>query len=443
MAGYLSESDFVMVEEGFTTRDLLEELTLGGSQDEGVSFFVADLGDVVKKHLRFLKNLPRVRPFFVVKCNSSPGVLRALAELGLGFSCANKAEMELLRHIGVPVHKIIYTSPCKQAAQVKQAARLGIQVLSFDNEVELAKVARSHPTASFHVGSGCASDPQAFTQSIADARLVFEMGTELGYRMHILDLGGGFPGTEDSKVRFEEMASVINSALDMYFPEGCGVDILAEPGRYYVASAFTLAVRIVAKKEVPSDQAGLDEEDGASPKSIVYHISEGVYGAFNCVFFDNACPMPILQKKPSPDQRMFSSSLWGPTCDDLDRVAESLWLPELQPGDWLIFENMGAYTVGTSASCSGRQACQTTYAMSRVTCCQNIHPKTSGKQCEAGFCLRKRRQRTCVNPCRVAGRSQTLCVWAPSLLPPASSELSLQFSLYLFLALLPYLRTGR
>lgn len=32
MAGYLSESDFVMVEEGFSIRDLLEELTLGASQ---------------------------------------------------------------------------------------------------------------------------------------------------------------------------------------------------------------------------------------------------------------------------------------------------------------------------------------------------------------------------------------------------------------------------
>lgn len=32
MAGYLSETDFVMVEEGFSTRDLLEELTLGASQ---------------------------------------------------------------------------------------------------------------------------------------------------------------------------------------------------------------------------------------------------------------------------------------------------------------------------------------------------------------------------------------------------------------------------
>lgn len=32
MAGYLSESDFVTVEKGFSTRDLLEELTLEASQ---------------------------------------------------------------------------------------------------------------------------------------------------------------------------------------------------------------------------------------------------------------------------------------------------------------------------------------------------------------------------------------------------------------------------
>lgn len=57
---------------------------------------------------------------------------------------------------------------------------------------------------SFHVGTGC-PDLQAYTQSIADARLVFEMGTELGHRMHILDLGGGFPGLEGAKVRFEEV----------------------------------------------------------------------------------------------------------------------------------------------------------------------------------------------------------------------------------------------
>ncbi|KAM4872426.1 antizyme inhibitor 2 isoform 5-T5 [Thomomys bottae] len=355
MAGYLSESDFVMVEEGFSTRDLLEELTLGASQ-------------------------------------------------------ATTAEMELVQHIGVPASKIIYTSPCKQIAQIRYAAEHGVQLLSFDNEMELEKVVRSHPSAkmvlciatddsrslsclslkfgaplkscrhllenakkshmevvgvSFHIGSGC-PDPQAYAQSIADARLVFQMGAELGHTMHILDLGGGFPGIEGAKVRLEEIGSVINSALDLYFPEGCGVDILAELGRYYVTSAFTVAVSIIAKKEILLDQPGREEENGSTPKTVVYHLDEGVYGIFNSVLFDNICPTPILQKKPAAEQPLYSSSLWGPAADGHDCVAEGLWLPQLHVGDWLVFDNMGAYTVGTGSLLRGAQACRITYAMSRV-----------------------------------------------------------------------------
>nr|XP_012295897.1 antizyme inhibitor 2 isoform X8 [Aotus nancymaae] len=338
--------------------------------------------------------------------------------------------MELVQHIGIPASKIIYANPCKQIAQIKYAAKHGIQLLSFDNEMELAKVVKSHPSAnlkaltdvetdleelelpqermvlcianddshslsrlslkfgvplkscrhllesakkshvevvgvSFHVGSGC-PDPQAYAQSIADARLVFEMGTELGHRMHVLDLGGGFPGTEGAKVRFEEIASVINSALDLYFPEGCGVDILAELGRYYVTSAFTVAVSIIAKKEVLLDQPGREEENGSAPKTIVYHLDEGVYGIFNSVLFDNICPTPILQKKPSTEQPLYSSSLWGPAVDGCDCVAEGLWLPQLHVGDWLVFDNMGAYTMGMGSPFGGTQTCHITYAMSRV-----------------------------------------------------------------------------
>ncbi|ELW48612.1 Arginine decarboxylase [Tupaia chinensis] len=381
MAGYLSESDFVMVEEGFSVRDLLEELALGSSQattGPGAAFFVADLGVVVRRHFSLLQCLPRVRPFYAVKCNSSLGVLKVLAELGLGFRCASKAEMELVQRIGVPASKIIYTNPCKQIAQVRYAAQRGIQLLSFDNEVELAKVVRSHPNAkmvlciaptdshspsqlslqfgasltscrrllehakeshvevvgvSFRVDSGC-PDPQAYTRSIADARLVFEMGAELGHRMHVLDLGGGFPALEGTKARLEEIAAVISSALDLYFPEGCGVDILAELGRYYVASAFTVAVSVVAKQEVLLGQPGRDEENGSAPKTFMYHLHEGVYGIFNSVLFDNACPTPVLQK--------------------------------LHVGDWLVFDNMGAYTMGTGSLPGGTRAHRVTYAMSRV-----------------------------------------------------------------------------
>lgn len=42
------------------------------------------------------------------------------------------------------------------------------------------------------------------------------------------------------------------------------------------------------------------------------------------------------------DEPVFSSSLWGPSCDALDQVVERCLLPELSVGDWLIFRNMGA-----------------------------------------------------------------------------------------------------
>ncbi|XP_072740992.1 antizyme inhibitor 2 isoform X2 [Ciconia boyciana] len=281
--------------------------------------------------------------------------------------------------------------------------------MTFDNEVELSKVAGSHPHArmllgiaadsspsahpsmmfgatfkscrrlleaakeqavevvgiSFHLGS-CGLEPQAFAQSVAAAQLAFEMGTELGYRMHLLDIGGGFPGTEDTRARFEEIAAVINSTLDLYFPDGCGVEIVARPGRYYVTSAFTFAASITAMEEVPVEQPGSDEEESGSKKSLVYHLSDGIYGTFSCLLFDSPCPRPQLHKKPCPDHPSHRSSLRGPPGQAEDRIADSLELPELQVGDWLIFKDMGAYTIATSSPLGGCPQPQITYAMSRV-----------------------------------------------------------------------------
>ncbi|XP_019329081.1 PREDICTED: antizyme inhibitor 2 isoform X1 [Aptenodytes forsteri] len=423
MNGYLNESSFMMVEEGFTTRHLLENLLVELCQavrSDQQAFFVADLGDVVKKHLHFLKALPRVKPYFPVKCNGSEGVIRLLAELGAGFACTNKAEIACVQSIGIPAGKIFYSSPCKQVAHIRYAANHGVQLMTFDNEVELSKVARSHPHArmllavaadsspaahpsmtfgatlkscrhlletakeqavevvgiSFHLGSRVL-EPEAFAQSVAAAQLAFEMGRELGYRMHLLDIGGGFPGTEDTRTRFEEIAAVINSALDLYFPDGCGVEIVARPGRYYVTSAFAFAASITAMEEVPAEQPGSDaplsplpapppEEESGGKKSLVYHLSDGIYGTFSCLLFDSPCPRPQLHKRPCPDHPSHSSSLRGPPGHAEDLIADGLELPELQVGDWLIFEDMGAYTIATSSLLGGCPRPQITYAMSRV-----------------------------------------------------------------------------
>ncbi|KGL91443.1 Arginine decarboxylase [Charadrius vociferus] len=405
MNGYLDESNFMMVEEGFTTRDLLENLLVELCQaSDQQAFFVADLGDIVKKHLRFLKALPRVKPYFPVKCNDSEGVIRLLAELGAGFACTSKAEIARVQSIRVPADKIFYSSPCKQVAHIKYAASHGVQLMTFDNEVELSKVARSHPQArvllgvaadsgppalpgmmfgttlkscrhlletakeqavevvgiSFHLGSR-GLEPQTFAQAVAVAQLAFEMGTELGYQMHLLDIGGGFPGTEDTRARFEEIAAVINSALDLYFPDGCGVDIIARPGRYYVTSAFTFAASITAMDEVPAEQPGSDGGwDG------------GMVG------WADPCARAPLSPLPAPLQRknlaargasyhpLHSSSLRGPPGHGEDCIADGLELPQLQVGDWLIFKDMGAYTIATSSLLGERPQPQITYAMSHV-----------------------------------------------------------------------------
>lgn len=75
---------------------------------------------------------------------------------------------------------------------------------------------------------------------------------------------------------------------------------------------------------------------------------------------------PSLLQKPSADQPLYSSSLWGPAVDGCDPVAEGLWLPQLHVGDWLVFDNMGAYTMDTKSLLGGTQAYRITYAMSRL-----------------------------------------------------------------------------
>lgn len=52
---------------------------------------------------------------------------------------------------------------------------------------------------SFHVGSGC-GEVAVFRRAIAAARVLFDLGTTLGFNMNLLDLGGGYPGNKGSSI---------------------------------------------------------------------------------------------------------------------------------------------------------------------------------------------------------------------------------------------------
>lgn len=311
-----------------------------------------------------------------VKCNPDPEVIRLLAALGTGFDCASKAEIEQILKIGVDPLRIIYAQPCKSRSYLRYAAQEGVKQMTFDNADELYKIQALFPNAelflriltddssslcrlslkfgasldctqellelakelklnvvgvSFHVGSG-ASDPQSFVKAVQDSRTVFDQAAYLGYDLRTLDVGGGFTGDT-----FEEMACVLSAALDDYFPPN--VRIIGEPGRYYVASAFTIACNVIARRDMRDPATG--------ETSYMLYLNDGVYGNFSSIIFDHQHPVPRILHSQNKESRGSATeySIWGPTCDGIDRITESsIFRRVLDVGDWLYFEEMGAYT---------------------------------------------------------------------------------------------------
>ncbi len=192
--------------------------------------------------------------------------------------------------------------------------------MTFDNADELYKIGRSHPRAklviriltddskslcafgikfgaplsvvpsllakakelnldvvgvSFHVGSGC-YDPTVYRDAIRRARAVFNMGKDVGYDFTLLDVGGGF---EDGL--FERAAEVLKSAIGESFPEEerkeKGIKLIAEPGRFYVSTAFRLAVNVIARR-APLGPMKTPAADGEGQPEVMCKSSPlGVY----------------------------------------------------------------------------------------------------------------------------------------------------------------------
>ena len=55
---------------------------------------MVDLGRLVDLHRNWEAALPSVEPFYAVKCNEDPALLKTLAGLGTGFDCASKVTFQ-------------------------------------------------------------------------------------------------------------------------------------------------------------------------------------------------------------------------------------------------------------------------------------------------------------------------------------------------------------
>jgi len=375
------------------TVDKLIAKKINDASIENEAFYIVNLSTVVKKYNEWISLLPRVKPFYAIKCNPSPAIIKTLAHLGTSFDCASKTEIQQVLGSGISPSRIIYANPTKMKSHIEYARSSGVDLMTFDNSHELIKIAEIYPSArlllriitddrnsicrfstkfgapldqclpllrqakelglnvvgiSFHVGSGC-MNPQSFVAAIQSAHSVFTQAEEVGFNFTVLDLGGGWPGVNDERVNFPDIANLIRPVIDDLFPSH--IEIIAEPGRYFVAESHTLAVNVFAKRTII-------EKDGE--KRFLYYVNDGVYQSFNCILFDHYEPTPlVLDSKGRTD--MYKCTIFGPTCDSMDCISKDILLTEIEVGEWLYFKNMGAYSVAAASPFNGFKSHPTTF----------------------------------------------------------------------------------
>lgn len=357
------------------------------NHDRTDAFHVVDLTSIIKQFSKWTTLLPTVKPFYAVKCNPDPQVLRLLSALGANFDCATQGEIDLvLNQLGdfcVAPEQIVYAQPQKMEKHIQFAdnSRVGLTVI--DGEDELHKMASVNSKMavlirlatddkdsvcrfskkfgaqpanapkllalakklgievkgiSFHVGSGC-GDAQAYVTAIRDARSVFDAAIALDMpALKIVDIGGGFPGSDEFSLSrglptFAELATAIKSGMDTYFSD-IKADFIAEPGRFMVAASGFHATKVYGRK------------GGDSTEKQAIYMDDGAYGSFNHVIYDHAVPKPKYFREYPADAPLIPTQVFGPTCDGMDQVCEEddTACPRIEVGDWLYWDEMGAYT---------------------------------------------------------------------------------------------------
>jgi len=367
--------------------------------ESGTPVFVIDHEKIRQNYREFKEKLPMVQAYFAVKANSNSEIIKTMYDLGASFDVASLPEFNLvyenIKYLGAKEQqdfiwdKIIYANTIKPAVDLAKLDMYKILV-TFDNLEELKKIKKHAPNVglilrirvpntgsmvelsskfgahpgeavdliaeainlglgvegiSFHVGSQC-NNFDNYSQALNFASSIFKEAklrnfaigftNKNGGKTKVLDIGGGFPARYDSTSKsFTVLAKKLTSEFKRLFSKD-DIQIIAEPGRFMVATACSLVTKIVGKSI----------RDGKT----CYYLNDGVYHTFSGQVFDHQ-PYPLHSFK---DGDLKICATFGPTCDAFDTISLSDELPEdLQIDDLLYAENIGAYSIASTTYFNG------------------------------------------------------------------------------------------
>lgn len=335
---------------------------------------------------RFLAGFPGLVTF-AVKANPEEAVVVNLAAAGImAFDVASPEEIALIRRL-VPGGVLHYNNPVRARHEIEFAVQHDVASYSVDSLSELDKLfagvpnrrsngapveitarfklpvagaaydfgakfgateeraaeilkriaARGYtPSLTFHPGTQCA-DPAAWEAYIRAARRIADAAGVMPARLNV---GGGFPS---HRVHAETPSlDAIFRLIGRVTEEVFGTDapaLICEPGRGMVGDSFALIARV---KAVRDDQH--------------VFLNDGVYGTLAELplmgMMDRISVFsPEGTRRTGEGQRRV---IFGPTCDSVDRLPGETLLPaDMEEGDFLLVQGMGAYSVVTNTRFNG------------------------------------------------------------------------------------------
>ena len=347
------------------------------AQSKKTPVLIIDKRAIRQKYKEFCDEFGEGKVYYALKANPHPGIVELLKELGCGFEISSQGELEILLYCGVSPPKIVSSNPVKTPDFIKSAHARGISLFAFDSDTEIEKLSQFAPGSqvyvrlsvsnegsewplsrkfgvevedaaellvqakgkglepygiAFHVGSQC-TRPATWREAIEKSRVVWEKVQQKGIKLHLLNIGGGFPIKYTKPVpSIREIAQVVKDTIARVFPEG--IDIILAPGRALVGEAGTLIATVIAKA-VRNGQKWLYLDIG-----VFNGLMETIGGT----------RYPIASARGSMTEKWV---LAGPSCDSFDVITTEAELPEMEIGAKVYIMSAGAYTTAYASQFDG------------------------------------------------------------------------------------------
>ncbi|HEY7005605.1 MAG TPA: type III PLP-dependent enzyme [Sphingomicrobium sp.] len=296
--------------------------------DSGVTHYdVASIGEVRLVH----ETLPKAILCFMHPVKAEEAIAEAYFDHGVRtFSLDTLEELDKIVRAtskdgvaATDLNLLVRIRVSSEHAKLSLASKFGAEATDVKQLLIATRQAADALGICFHVGSQ-AMTAAAFAEAMARVRTAI---VDAAVTVDIVDVGGGFPssypGMEPPPL--ETYFSVIHQSFES-LPISYSAELWCEPGRALCAEYASVLVRVEKRRG--------DE----------LYINDGAYGAlFDAAHIGWRYPVRLVRDQES-HVRPMQFSFYGPTCDDLDRMAGPFELPgDVGVGDFIEIGMLGAY----------------------------------------------------------------------------------------------------